>query len=81
MIRRQIRAESKLSLTDDVLLAAYQQEGSVRKAATFLSESTGQIVSKDRVQNALRKIAGMSEKIPPRNLKSNDAPLPKRRSL
>ena len=55
MIRRQIRAEGKMSLTDDILLAAYQQEGSVRKAAAFLSETTGHTVTKDRIQNALTR--------------------------
>jgi hypothetical protein len=57
MIRRQIRAEGKAHLTDDILLAAYQQTGSVRKAARCLSESTGQTVTKDRVQNAIRRSA------------------------
>jgi hypothetical protein len=55
MIRRQIRAEGKTCLTDDILLAAYFQEGSVRKAAAFLTESTGQTVTKDRIHNAIRK--------------------------
>jgi hypothetical protein len=55
MIRRQIRAEGKTCLTDDVLLAAYLQKGSVRKAAIFLSQSTGQVVTKDKVQNAVMR--------------------------
>lgn len=55
VIRRQIKAEGKTQLTDDILVAAYQQEGSVRKAAVFLSERTGQSVTKDKVQNALRR--------------------------
>jgi hypothetical protein len=58
MIRRQIKAEEKTQLTDDILIAAYQQEGSVRKAATFLTERTGQVVTKDKVQNALRRCGG-----------------------
>ena len=58
MIRRQIRAEGKSRLTDDIMLAAYQQEGSVRKAAAFLSKSTGQIVTKDRVPKAVVRSAG-----------------------
>ncbi|MFO0818287.1 MAG: hypothetical protein U1A77_10125 [Pirellulales bacterium] len=58
MIRRQIRAEGKTRLTDDILMAAYQQEGSVRKAATFLSKSTGQVVTKDRIQNAVMRSGG-----------------------
>lgn len=71
MIRRQIRAEGKTRLTDDILLAAYQQEGSVRKAAAFLSKSTGQAVTKDRVQNAVmrsgRSAAMASPSKPPQN--------------
>jgi hypothetical protein len=55
IIRRQIRAEGNTRLTDDILLAAYQQAGSVRKAAVFLSESTGQTVTKDRVHSALMR--------------------------
>jgi hypothetical protein len=55
MIRRQIRAEGKTRLTDDILLAAYQQEGLVHKAAAFLSRSTGKVVTKDRVQNAIKR--------------------------
>ncbi len=55
MIRRQIRAEDKTQLTDDILVAAYQQEGSVRKAAAFLSERTGQTVTKNKIQSALRR--------------------------
>lgn len=58
MIRHQVKAEAKSQLTDDILLAAYQQEGSVRKAASFLSERTGQVVTKDKVQNALRRCGG-----------------------
>lgn len=59
MIRRQIKAEEKTKLTDDILVAAYQQEGSVRKAAAFLSDRTGQAVTKDKVQNALRRNGGL----------------------
>jgi hypothetical protein len=60
MIRRQIRAEGKMRLTDDILLAAYQQEGSVRKAAAFLSATTGATVTKDRVQKAIRRSRGLA---------------------
>jgi len=55
MIRKQVEAEGKSQLTDDILVAAYQQEGSVRKAAEFLSERTGKVVTKDKVQSALRR--------------------------
>ena len=59
VIRRQIRAEGKTNLTDDILLAAYHREGSVRKAAAFLTESTGRTVTKDRVQSAVRRSGSM----------------------
>jgi hypothetical protein len=37
LIRRQVKAEQKTELTDDLLVAAYKQEGSYRKAATALT--------------------------------------------
>jgi hypothetical protein len=55
MIRRQIRAEGKAHITDDILIAAYLQEGSVRKAAAFLSKSTGLAITKDKVHNAVMR--------------------------
>lgn len=67
MIRRQIRAEGKTHLTDDIMLAAYQQEGSVRKAASFLSQSTGQVVTKDRVQKAVARSGGSAAAAPSNN--------------
>lgn len=67
MIRRQIKSESKTQLTDDILIAAYQQENSVRKAAAFLSERTGQIVTKDKVQNALRRCGGVQAVVSSKN--------------
>ena len=59
MIRQQVKAEEKSQLTDEILLAAYQQEGSVRKAAAFLSERTGQPVTKDKVQSAVKRCGGV----------------------
>ncbi|MFO0903684.1 MAG: hypothetical protein U0939_11830 [Pirellulales bacterium] len=66
IIRRQIKAEAKSQLTDDVIVAAYKQEGSIRKAAKFLSESTGQSITKDRVQSALERCGGVSQMASPR---------------
>lgn len=60
-IRRQIKAEHKSELTDDVYLAAYRQHGSVRKAAEFLSKETGTTVSKDQVQRAVTRAGGAAE--------------------
>ncbi len=58
MIRQQVKAEEKTSMTDDVFVAAYRQHGSVRQAAVFLSQQTGQDVSKDQVHRALQRAGG-----------------------
>jgi len=58
IIRQQIRAEGKTALTDDILLEAYRQCGTVREAADFLTEQTGQTVSKDKVQRAVTRGGG-----------------------
>lgn len=58
MIRQQVKAEGKTSLTDDAFLQAYRHCGSVREAAAFLSRETGQEVSKDQVQRALKRAGG-----------------------
>jgi hypothetical protein len=58
MIRQQVKAEEKTALTDDVFVAAYRQHGSVRQAAAFLSQQTGQDVSKDQVHRALQRAGG-----------------------
>jgi len=58
MIRRQVKAEGKTSLTDDVFLQAYRHCGSVREAAKFLSRQTGRDVSKDQVSRALKRAGG-----------------------
>lgn len=60
MIRQQVKAEEKSQLTDDIFVAAYRQEGSVRKAAAFLSKETGQVVTKDKVQSAVARAGGAS---------------------
>jgi hypothetical protein len=61
LIRRQIKAEHKSELTDDVYLAAYRQHGSMRKAAEFLSAETGTTISKDQVQRAVARAGGAAE--------------------
>ena len=58
MVRQQVKAEGKTSLTDDVFLQAYRHCGSVREAAAFLSRQTGQAVSKDQVHRALKRAGG-----------------------
>lgn len=60
MIRQQIKAEGKTQLTDDVLVAAYRQEGSLRKAATFLSDKLRKTITKDRIQGALERSGGLA---------------------
>lgn len=58
VIRRQVNAERKAELTDDVLVAAYQQHGSIDKAAAALSELTKQKVSRDKVWRAVQRAGG-----------------------
>lgn len=60
VIRQQVKAEGKSSLPDDAFLAAYRDQGSVRQAAIFLSQQTGQDVSKDQVYRALKRAGGVS---------------------
>jgi hypothetical protein len=60
MIRQQIKAEHKTAISDDLLLAAYRTQGSVRKAAEYLSEQTGTYVTKDKVNGALQRSGGAS---------------------
>jgi len=70
MIRRQVKAEGKTILTDDAYVAAYRQCGSVRGAAAFLSEHTGQEVTKDKVHNALKRSGGAAAVL---NAKDSDS--------
>jgi hypothetical protein len=58
MIRRQVKAEEKSNLTDDILIAAVQQHGSTRKAAEFLTNQAGQRVTKDKVHRAVQRAGG-----------------------
>jgi hypothetical protein len=60
MVRRQVKAEHKTELTDEFYLRAYRQEGSVRKAADYLTQATGQTISKDAVQRAVNRHGGAS---------------------
>jgi hypothetical protein len=59
-IRQQIKAENKSELTDDIYVRAYLQEGSLRKAAEFLSKQTQTVVKKDRVRRAVLRQGGIS---------------------
>jgi len=59
VVRSQIKAEIKAHLEDDVLVAAVKKEGSVRKAAAFLTKELGRPVSKDQVQRAVTRAGGV----------------------
>lgn len=59
IIRRQVKEELKSSQTDDVLVAAYVQEGSYRKAADFLSKQLEAKITKDKVMRAVDRAGGM----------------------
>lgn len=60
-IRRQVKAEIKGHLEDDVLLAAYMQHGSFRVAAMALTEQLDRPVSKDQVYRAVQRAGGAKE--------------------
>lgn len=57
-LTRLIRNHLKTELTDEVYLAAYCHQGTVRNAATFLSEQTKTTVSKDKIYRALKRAGG-----------------------
>lgn len=59
IMRQQIKAEVKTHLEDDVLVAARITQGSVRKAAEALTKQLGRTVTKDRVQNAIKRAGGL----------------------
>lgn len=60
MIRRQVKAEGRNSLTDDIFVQAYRHCGSLRAAAALLSRQSGQEVSKDQVHRALKRAGGVA---------------------
>ncbi len=60
VVRQQAKAEIKGHLEDDVLIAAWKMHGSVRKAASALTQQLGRTVTKDKVQNALKRAGGAS---------------------
>jgi len=61
MVRRQVKAEIKSLLTDDAMVAAYKEHGSLRKAADALTDQTGQKISKDKVGRAIERRGGLAE--------------------
>ncbi len=54
-IRRHVKEEIASMLTDEALVAAYMQHGSVRLAAEALSQQTRTEISKDKVHRALTR--------------------------
>ncbi len=60
LVRQQVKAETKTSLTDDVYVKAYRHCGSLRKAAAFLTAEVGQEIGKDAVHRAVKRFGGTS---------------------
>ncbi|QNN25106.1 hypothetical protein HED60_23455 [Planctomycetales bacterium ZRK34] len=60
-VRRQVTAQLQSKDWDDVLVAAYKQHGSYRKAADALTAQTGEPVSKDKVRRAVERRGGIAE--------------------
>ncbi|MFG0335479.1 MAG: hypothetical protein ACF8TS_19135 [Maioricimonas sp. JB049] len=60
LVRQQVKAEGKTALKDDLLVSARKQCGSLRKAAKFLSDESGQTVTKDQVAAAVKRKGGIA---------------------
>ncbi len=60
-VRRQVAAQLQSKDWDDALVAAYKQLGSYRKAATALTEQTGESITKDKVRRAVERRGGIAE--------------------
>jgi len=58
VVRQQVKEEIKGQLEDDVLVAAYKQEGSYRKAAEWLTNELGRSITKDKVARAVKRAGG-----------------------
>jgi hypothetical protein len=54
-VLQEVRADQNSALTDDIFVAAYVSEGSYRKAAKKLSEELGRTISKERIEQAVRR--------------------------
>lgn len=55
LVRAQVKAEIKANLTDDILVAAYQEHNSIDKAAEALSKQMETNVSRDKVWRAVKR--------------------------
>lgn len=58
VLKRQVKAAIDGLLEHDVLVAAFVEMGSVRKAASLLTEKLGRPISKDAVQRAVERAGG-----------------------
>lgn len=58
VVRQQVKSEIKGQLEDDVLVSAYKQEGSYRKAAEWLTSELGRPITKDKVERAVKRAGG-----------------------
>jgi hypothetical protein len=63
-VRRQVAAELQSKEWDDILVAAYKQHGSYRKAAAALTKQTGHPTTKDKVRRAVERRGGLAEIMP-----------------
>lgn len=61
IVQRVVKAEIKSFISDEPLVAAYREHGSLRKAAEFLSKQTGTKVTKDVVRRAIERHGGIKE--------------------
>lgn len=59
IIRQQVKAEIKTHLEDDVLVAAYLEFGSLRKAAVGLTGRLCRTVTKDAIEDAVKRAGGI----------------------
>lgn len=59
VVRQQVKAEIKGHLNDDVLVAAYIEFGSYRKAAFGLTERLGYPITKDAIEDAIKRAGGI----------------------
>lgn len=58
LIRKEIRTQGKLQITDDLLVATYASCTSYREAADLLTKQGNQKIGKDRVRRAVLKAGG-----------------------
>jgi hypothetical protein len=60
LISQQLKTVQRQELPDDILIQAYVQEGSLRKAAEFLTHESDRKVTKDKVKGAVQRAGGIA---------------------